>query len=195
MAGTRETRGKARREQILEVALRAFGEQGFRGASLAGIAAEAGISEPGLLHHFASKRELLLGVLRGTETQFKAWAREQTADGRGYCELLLDVARFHETDPAFIRFFTVLSAESLEPSHPAHEWFRERYDRTRALFAGWIADDQRRGLVRPEVDPMLASRMIVAALDGLELQYLLAGGGAGTISEPLELYIAQLRSA
>ena len=110
--------------------------------------------------------------------RFKSWARERTADGRGYCELLLDVARFHETDPAFIRFFIVLSAESLEPSHPAHEWFRERYDRTRELFAGWIADDQRRGLVRADVDPMLASRTIVAALDGLELQYLLAGGGA-----------------
>ena len=60
------------------------------------------------------------------------------------------------------------------------------------LFAAWIADDQRRGLVRPDVEPMLASRMIIAALDGLELQYLLAGGGS--ISAPLELYVAQLRS-
>jgi hypothetical protein len=35
--------------------------------------------------------------------------------------------------------------------------------------------------------------MIIAALDGLELQYLLAGGGS--ISAPLELYVARLRSA
>ena len=191
VAGTRKSRGEARREQILQVALRAFGEQGYRGASLAGIATEAGISEPGLLHHFASKRELLFGVLRETEAQFKAWAAEQNADARGYCELLLDVARFHDTDSTFIRFFIVLSAESLEPAHPAHDWFRERYDRTRQLFAGWIADDQRRGLVRPEVDPLLAARVIVAALDGLELQHLLAGGG---IAAPLELYLAQIRS-
>ena len=193
MAGTRKERGETRREQILDVAMRAFAEHGFRGASLAQIAAEAELSEPGLLHHFASKRELLFGVLRETEVRFKSWARER-ADGRGYCELLLDVARFHETDPAFIRFFIVLSAESLEPLHPAHDWFRERYDRTRKLFADWIADDQRRGLVRRDVDPMLASRTIIAALDGLELQYLLAGGGARDISAPLELYVAQLRS-
>jgi hypothetical protein len=126
--------------------------------------------------------------------QFKGWVSEQTADGRGYCELLLDVARFHETDPTYIRFVIVLSAESLEPAHPAHDWFRERYGRTRELFATWIADDQRRGLVRPEVDPSLASRIVVAALDGLELQYLLAGDGAGSIAAPLEQYLAQIRS-
>ena len=114
MAGTRKSRGEARREQILDVAMRAFAEQGFRGASLAAIAAEAGISEPGLLHHFASKRELLFGVLQGTEAEFKAWASDRIAGGRGYTELLLDVARHHETDPSFIRFFVVLSAESLE---------------------------------------------------------------------------------
>ena len=33
------------------------------------IAAEAGLSEPGLLHHFASKRELLFGVLQETEAR------------------------------------------------------------------------------------------------------------------------------
>jgi AcrR family transcriptional regulator len=174
--------------------MRAFAEQGFRGASLAVIAAEAGISEPGLLHHFASKRELLFGVLQETEDRFQGWAREQTAGGRGYVELLLDIARFHETDPAFIRFFIVLSAESLEPSHPAHEWFVERYERFRELFAGWIADDQRRGLVRTDVEPRLAARTLIAALDGLELQYLLEGAGAKRISAPLELYVAQLRS-
>ena len=193
VAGTRKLRGEARREQILDVAMRAFAEQGFRGASLAAIAAEAGISEPGLLHHFPSKRELLFGVLQGTEAEFKAWASHRVAGGSGYTEILLDVARNHETDPSFIRFFVVLSAESLEACHPAHEWFRVRYDRVRELFADWIADDQRRGLLRPDVDPMAASRMIIAALDGLQLQYLLAGGGS--ISAPLELYVAQLRPA
>lgn len=193
MAGTRQTRGQARREQILAVAMRAFAEQGFRGASLAAIAAEAEISEPGLLHHFASKRELLFGVLQGTEAEFKAWANDRIAGGSGYTELLLDVARHHEADPSFIRFFTVLSAESLESCHPAHEWFQVRYGRVRELFADWVADDQRRGLLRSDVDPMVAARMIIAALDGLQLQHLLAGGG--TISGPLELYVTQLRPA
>ena len=173
--------------------MRAFAQQGFRGASIAAIAAEAGISEPGLLHHFATKRELLFSVLQETETGFQAWAGERIAGGRGHVELLLDVARHHEADTAFIRFFTVLAAESLESCHPAHEWFRVRYDRIRALFAEWVADDQRRGLVRPDVDPMAAARMLIAALDGLQLQHLLAGGGG--IAAPLELYVAQLRPA
>lgn len=191
--GHRTTRGEARREQILAAAMRAFGEQGFRGASIACIAAQAAISEPGLLHHFASKRELLFGVLEGTESDFQDWARERTAGGRSYCDVLLDIARQHETDTSFIGFFVVLSTESLDPSHPAHDWFRARYDRMRVLFAEWIADDQRRGLVRADVDPTLVSRTVVAALDGLQLQFMLDSGG-GSISAPLELYFAGIRS-
>jgi AcrR family transcriptional regulator len=188
VTGTRKARGEARREQILDVAMRTFAAHGFRGASLSAIAAEAELSEPGLLHHFASKRELLLAVLLETEARAKALAAERDGD---YTGLLVEIARGHEADPSFIRFFLVLSAESLDPAHPAHDWFRDRYDRTRALLAEWIADDQRRGLVRVDVDAALAARTIVAVLDGLELQHLLAGGGG--ISAPLELYVSRLR--
>jgi AcrR family transcriptional regulator len=173
--------------------MRAFAAQGFRGASIAAIAAEAGISEPGLLHHFTTKRELLFGVLHETEAEFRRRASEELAGGRSHIDLLLDVARHHEADPSFIRCFTVLAAESLEACHPAHEWFRVRYDRVRDLFAEWIADDQRRGLVRGDVEPIMASRMLIAALDGLQLQHLLATGGG--IAAPLELYAARLRPA
>src|SRR5437762_2821223 len=56
-------RGRVRREQVLQAAMEAFATRGYRGASLASIAAEVGISQPGLLHHFPSKEHLLVGVL------------------------------------------------------------------------------------------------------------------------------------
>jgi AcrR family transcriptional regulator len=56
-------KGKRSREAIIDAAIPLFAQQGFRGASLASIAAAAGLTQPGLLHHFRSKEELLLGVL------------------------------------------------------------------------------------------------------------------------------------
>src|SRR5580658_9040189 len=57
------TRGEESREAILAAARQLFGQRGFRGTSLASIAEAAGLSQPGLLHHFPSKTDLLLAVL------------------------------------------------------------------------------------------------------------------------------------
>ncbi|MGY2061863.1 TetR/AcrR family transcriptional regulator, partial [Nocardia gipuzkoensis] len=57
------SRGEARKERILEVALKTFAENGFRGASIAEIADRCGLSQPGLLHHFPTKAALLSAVL------------------------------------------------------------------------------------------------------------------------------------
>jgi AcrR family transcriptional regulator len=54
----------ARREQILRVAARLFGERPYSEVSISDIAGEAGIAR-GLLHHyFGSKRDLYLEVVR-----------------------------------------------------------------------------------------------------------------------------------
>jgi AcrR family transcriptional regulator len=53
-----------RRQQLLDVALRVFGEQGFHHSSMNDIAVAAGVTKPVLYQHFGSKRELYLEVLR-----------------------------------------------------------------------------------------------------------------------------------
>ena len=49
-----------RREEILAIALRQFGEGGYRGTSTEAIAREAGISQPYLFRLFRTKRELFV---------------------------------------------------------------------------------------------------------------------------------------
>lgn len=63
------TRDRERtRSAVLEAAERLLGERGTR-VSVAEIAADAGVSKSGLLHHFPSKDELLLAVAEhGLET-------------------------------------------------------------------------------------------------------------------------------
>jgi AcrR family transcriptional regulator len=52
-----------RREQLLEVALEVFGEQGFHLASMNDVAEAAGVTKPVLYQHFRSKRDLYRELL------------------------------------------------------------------------------------------------------------------------------------
>ncbi|WP_334142084.1 TetR/AcrR family transcriptional regulator [Rhabdothermincola sp.] len=53
-----------RRQQLLDVALRVFGQHGYHHTSMNEIADRAGVTKPVLYQHFRSKRELYLEVLR-----------------------------------------------------------------------------------------------------------------------------------
>lgn len=62
-----------RRQGIVDAALRVFAGGSYSGATTAEIAREAGVSEPILYRHFASKRELYFACLD------EAWARLRAA--------------------------------------------------------------------------------------------------------------------
>ena len=69
MAEGRKTRanGRASRRAILTAALEVFAERGQRGTSLMEIANRVGMTQPGLLHHFGTKEQLLLEVVQAQE--------------------------------------------------------------------------------------------------------------------------------
>jgi AcrR family transcriptional regulator len=188
----RRVRDPARRDQLLDAALRHFAANGFRGASLAAIARDVGISEPGLLHHFSSKRQLLFDVLAHHETRVMRLIQSVDDAGGTFADQMRAIAAAHEADPAFIRLFTVLAAESVESGHPAHEWFRDRYRSIRAGMAARIAEDQAAGELAADLEPERVARLLIAVFDGLELQFLLEHEEAG-ISAPLDLVLGRLR--
>ncbi|MDI2026996.1 TetR family transcriptional regulator C-terminal domain-containing protein [Saccharopolyspora sp. TS4A08] len=78
--------------------------------------------------------------------------------------------------------------------HPAREWFTTRYDNVRTM----IADELRKGVahgdVRPEADCDAIAAEIVATIDGLQLQWLLA---PEKVDMPalFRAYAARLRAA
>ena len=62
----------ARRQALVDIALVAFAEGSYRGTTTAEIARRAGVSEPILYRHFASKRDLYLACID------EAWRRLRT---------------------------------------------------------------------------------------------------------------------
>ena len=170
---TTNGRGDRTREAILRAAQRHFADRGYRGASLASIAEEAGISEPGLVHHFASKPALLRAVL----------ARRDQEDERLYLASLgvtvLDTVEAFETvvahnqsSPESVRLYSVLLGESLEVDHPAHDHFVTRYEFARQYVAQGLQDGGAGRLPRDVPVETLAS-ILLAVMDGLQFQWLL----------------------
>jgi AcrR family transcriptional regulator len=192
--GATTARGHARRERILHAAKDAFGEYGYRACSLASIAARAGLSEPGLLHYFTSKEQLLLDVLEMRQQVQAGYVRSLLDSGQhDMLDALLELCRANAADLPLVRLFVILGAESVQCGHPSRGWFVERYRQTRQMLAGALAAEQRRGLVAPTVDTALFATQIIGMWDGLQLQWLLDPGEVDIVAV-FGAYFAQLRA-
>ena len=88
-AATPRLSASERRQELVETALRVFTEGSYRGTTTAEIARAAGVSEPILYRHFASKRDLYLAALdyvwEKARTSWEA-ALAETADVRAALE-------------------------------------------------------------------------------------------------------------
>lgn len=171
---TQAERTRASREKIIKSATEAFAQKGFRGAKMADIAKAADLTEPGLLHHFSSKTHLLMDVLR--ERDRIDGERIQSTlqkNGNHFLEAGIELVEHNQTLPGLVQLFNLLVAESVSPDHPAHEFFIERYQRTRGDWARSIAQAQQAGEVRSDISPEKLAILTFAIMDGLQVQWLM----------------------
>jgi AcrR family transcriptional regulator len=164
------TRGEESREAILAAAMQLFGLRGFRGTSLASIAEAAGLSQPGLLHHFPSKTDLLLAVLASRDAsdgQISSRLAGDIVDG------LRTLVAHNESQAEVVRLFSMLLGESVAADHPAHDYFVTRYKDIRARFVRHLTEAQAQGALSPGIDVPTLANLLIAVLDGLQFQWLL----------------------
>lgn len=170
---TQAERTQQRKEQLIREATRYFGQYGYHGAKLAEIARAAGVTEPGLLHHFPSKEHLLMEVLaerdRIDEERFDPAAHDVTSDPLPACQELVS---YNESVPGLVQLFVVLVSESIEEDHPGHEFFLKRYQSIRARYIPLIEAGQVRGEIRKDITAEEAAILIFAMMDGLQIQWL-----------------------
>ena len=87
--------------------------------------------------------------------------------------MFADLIRRNTKQPGLVRLFSVLAAEATDPSHPAHSYFAERYRSVERIISGGIARSPEQ-ILRTGVDPSMAARLMLAVMDGLQVQWLLA---------------------
>ncbi|GAB4057500.1 TetR/AcrR family transcriptional regulator [Catellatospora paridis] len=169
-----------RRRQIMEATAELIAERGFWGLSMQDVADRCGLTVPGLLHHVGSKDGLLVAVLEhrdaedarslaallGVDDLAAPWAGGALPSGVGLRQMCAALVRRNAGQPEIVRLFAVLEAESLAPSHPAHDYFAARQEHILGVFAALAKDatDQ----------PHALARQLVAMMDGLQIQWLRA---------------------
>lgn len=167
-------RTSSRRESILDAAVEVFSRGGYRSSPLREIAALAGVSEGGLLHHFPTKATLLAAVLEHRDALGRELLGASDAGGETVLDGLVELARHNQSSPGLAQLHVTLSLEATDPDHPAHAHFTQRHVTAHALVANALADLAARGRLRAGVTPEDGAVLILAAMDGLQLQWLQA---------------------
>ncbi|WP_374198891.1 TetR/AcrR family transcriptional regulator [Mycobacterium sp. MYCO198283] len=162
-------KGEDRKQRILAAAQRLLTRNGWRSTTLAQIAAEAGVSAAGVLHHYESKEQLLHAVL-----DMRDAADDAHADRSG--DLLRELARVPDRmrrSPELVGTYTVLLIENLDPQAPLHDRLLLRHRTAIDIVAGIIRRGQRDGHYRADVDPVIKATEITAFVSGMEMAWLL----------------------
>lgn len=165
---------EARKGKILQAAFEVFSSRGFRGGSLAQVAELVGISEAGVLHHFKSKGALLIAVLeyRDKVTQDAAHITPDM-EGVDFVEGWFKLIAFNASHPGIVELYCIVSAEATAEDHPAHEFFKRRYEYVIDLSTRAIGELADKGYLLENLQPIDVARSLIALSDGLQVQWLL----------------------
>lgn len=165
-------KGRARRDQIIEVAGRLFGQRGYAAVSWRDIAAEVGITHPLLAHYFAGKDELLFAVMDSWRQRAERHRLIADDDPEGIPDRIVALAEENERTPGYIALFSGLAADGIDPDHPTHDRFIEQHDTVYALLLSFFNWAEQKGRLRSGVDPRIAARSLMALEDGAQVQWL-----------------------
>src|SRR5215212_3029549 len=160
---------RSKRADILRVATKHFGRDGYEDSKWAAVAAEVGIGSTALYHYFESKLHCLYVIMADAlETDLELF-EETTKDADNYLDGLVAVLKaLYDLDEQEILRNRVLQAEmflvGIHRTSPREEEARQRARAlTRDIEFAW-ATFLTRGIeqgVLPDADPRLLSRAVL----------------------------------
>jgi TetR/AcrR family transcriptional regulator, transcriptional repressor of bet genes len=179
---SRPSNTRARRREIASALARVMARTGYDGASIAAIAAEAGVAAGGVHYHFGSKAEILtdlvdrlVGVARSRiEARLE---RADTARDRLLAILdgLLDAGG--DAEPDAVAVWSLIAAEAVRNEDVRGlygGWLGQVADRLRASFVAACEEEGRSATGAPR-----AATSLVALVEGY---YAVAAGAPGLIA-------------
>lgn len=181
-----ELSGDASRAKAVRVALELFATSGFKGTSIAQVAAKTGLSQSGLLHHFPSKAALLTAVLEERDTEDGVFLTTEDGEeplGWAAFDALAALLARNSTRPQLVGLFVRLSAEAIEAGHPAHDWIKNHYAGMKAWLTDAIRTGQQRGEILADAPVQTLVHTTIAVVDGLQQQWLLQPDRVSMVKE------------
>lgn len=178
-----------RRKAILRAAISVFASKGYHGCRIADVAKQAGVAYGLVYHYFRNKEELLETVFSESFGRFARLLADITR-GEASTEKKIDdivalaVDSFRH-DPMGVRVFILEIARSPVFRDASH---RSIYDDVIRMTAEMLREGQRRGEVKPNIDPMVGAYMLFGAIE-----LALTGFVLGTLAASDEEQVASAR--
>jgi TetR/AcrR family transcriptional regulator len=157
-----------RRRQLLEASIRCFAEYGYKGTTTARLAKSAGITEPVLYQHFASKRDLFVALLEEVGKEVLSEWRAAISPLKSPLDQLRVLLRMNPaiTDPRTGLLYSVIFAAQAEANEPEIQAaLRGHYEQYAQFLTALLERAQNADLVRHDVSASgLAWQLIHAAI-------------------------------
>ncbi len=150
--GTGYKKSSATKERVLKAAYEQFSTYGYHGASLREIAALCGISHPGIRHHFPTKEDLFIEVLRERDSRVRSSVETWITEKGVSIEGVVEIACQNMTTPGILELFTITAAQGGSPDRPAHDFVVMTYAERRRLYAKYPRIGQEQATVRRNID-------------------------------------------
>jgi len=158
-----------KRQEILAAAKACFAREGFHGASIADICAQAGIS-PGHLYHYFPGKEAILDAIGAAA--LKEGARQfgelvESGNALSAIGTVIEEAKRRNLRADFILFLELAAETHRNPK--LAKMLREMSRSTRSILAEFLKKGQANGLIDPGLDPETAATILFGILDGARM--------------------------
>jgi TetR/AcrR family fatty acid metabolism transcriptional regulator len=164
-----------KRDALLRAAIDIFASRGYFNAQVADVARAAGVAAGTVYLYFRSKDDLLASIFERSMREGLAEGRALVADLQDPRERLRQFARLHLARLGRDRHLAIVFQVELRQSTK----FMERFSSTLlrdylGLIRDAIADGQRQGLLRADMKPTVAAKILFGALDEMATNWILS---------------------
>jgi TetR/AcrR family fatty acid metabolism transcriptional regulator len=160
---------------ILRAAIRVFAGRGFFNAQVADVARAAGVAAGTVYLYFRSKDDLLVSIFEKTMRDAIEEGRAALSAVEDPIERLRRIARVHLQRMGRDRDLAVVFQVELRQSTKFMEHFSTTLFRDYlGILRDVIADGQARGLLRADINPTLAAKVLFGALDEMATNWILS---------------------
>lgn len=171
-----------KRQLILLAAEKVFDARGYTSATMEAVAAEAGIAKGSLYTYFRSKKDLFTQVFVEVLSEDEKAVEEILGESAGASEKLrnfldhwfLRFGRYKRIGRLVLESWAQASRE--KDDDELNRTCREAYAAWRTVVAGMVQQGVDSGEFRKDVDVQAAASLILAVMDGLNVQAILDVG-------------------
>jgi TetR/AcrR family fatty acid metabolism transcriptional regulator len=168
-------RKEAKRERILDAAVREIAGRGYHRTTVSNIAGRAGVADGTIYLYFKGKEDILVSVFERAMQRFNDEAQRIVEDGRGPEQTLRRIVALHLDLLGEDRDLAVIfQVEFRHTLHVLELLSRSRMRDYLALIAQVVEEGKADGVFKPDVDAMFVAKVVFGILDEMATDWVLS---------------------